>query len=379
MIRFVLMSLILPAFAQLHPGDPSAIGMSPERLQRVSALLESEVRGGHLDAASILVARRGTIVLHQGFGRSSGQPGSFAVKPDSIYLVASLTKPVTAIAMMLLVERGEVSLSEPVATYLPQFTGDERHKVRLQDLLAHTSGLPDMLPENTQLRREHAPLNEFVKHVYTTPLLFSPGTAFRYQSMGILLAATIVEKISKVPLRDFERKEIFEPLGMKDTSLGAARVKLGETVQVQESGNPEELASWGANSEYWRNLGNPWGGMHTTTMDLAILLQTFLNQGTYSGKRILSPATVRAMISDQNAKLNGSWGLGWRLGRSPSAEFGDLISPDAFGHMGASGTMEWADPETGVIFIILTSRPLAVDNGLFLRRVSNAVAASVEH
>jgi CubicO group peptidase (beta-lactamase class C family) len=383
MIRFVLMSLAVPAFAQLHTGDPSTAGMSPERLQRVTALIESEVRdggpGGQLTAASILVARRGAIVLHKGFGRSSRQPGSFPVKPDSIYIVASLTKPVTATSMMVLVERGKVSLSEPVVTYLPEFTGDERRKVRVQDLLAHTSGLPDMLPENTQLRRDHAPLSEFVKHVYTTPLLFSPGSAFRYQSMGILLAATIVEKVSKMPLRDFERQEIFDPLGMKDTSLGVGRVPIGETVQVQEAGNSADLASWGANSEYWRNLGNPWGGMHTTTMDLAILLQTFLNHGTYSGKRILSPAAVKAMISDQNAQLNGSWGLGWRLGRSPGAEFGDLISPDAFGHMGASGTMEWADPESGVIFIMLTSRPLAVDNGLFLRRVSNAVAASVEH
>jgi CubicO group peptidase (beta-lactamase class C family) len=112
-------------------------------------------------------------------------------------------------------------------------------------------------------------------------------------------------------------------------------------------------------------------------MDLAILLQTFLNRGAYEGKQILSPASVKAMTSNQNANLNGAWGLGWRLGRSPGSEFGDLVAPDSFGHMGATGTMEWADPETGVMFVILTSRPLAADNGLFLRRVSNAVASSV--
>jgi CubicO group peptidase (beta-lactamase class C family) len=301
------------------------------------------------------------------------------VKPDSIYIIASLTKPLTATALMLLVERGQVSLSEPVVSYLPEFTGGERRKVRVLDLLAHTSGLPDMLPENTELRRAHAPLSEFVKRACTTPLLFSPGTAFRYQSMGILLAAEIVERISKTRLRDFERKEIFEPLGMEHSSLGLGRMAISDTVQVQESGDPEDLASWGANSEYWRNLGNPWGGMHTTTMDLAILLQTFLNTGTYSGKRVLSPATVKTMISDQNANLNSSWGLGWRLERSQGREFGDLLSPDTFGHLGASGTMEWADPKTGLVCVILTSRPLAVDGGLFLRLVSNAVAASAEH
>lgn len=378
MVWFLPVLLSIPVLAQLRPGDPASAGISAARLHRASELLESEVQSGRLQSASIMVARGKTIVLHEGFGRLSGQPGSVPVNPDSIYLVASLTKPVTAIAMMMLVERGEISLSEPVVHYLPEFTGGERPKVRVLDLLAHTSGLPDMLPENTELRRAHAPLSEFVKHTYSTPLLFSPGTAFRYQSMGILLAAEIIEKTTKMPLREFERKEIFSPLGMQKSSLGLGDMPIGDTVQVQESGDPKDLASWGANSEYWRNIRNPWGGMHTTTTDLAILLQTFLNNGTYSGKRLLSPATVKTMTSDQNVNLNGAWGIGWRLGRSPGAEFGDLVSPDAFGHMGATGTMEWADPHTGLICVILTSRPLAVDNGLFLRLVSNAVAASVE-
>jgi CubicO group peptidase (beta-lactamase class C family) len=108
------------------------------------------------------------------------------------------------------------------------------------------------------------------------------------------------------------------------------------------------------------------------------MLQTFLDAGTYSGKRLLSPVTVKHMISDQNTNLNAPWGLGWRLGDSQGKELGDLLPPKAFGHMGASGTMEWADPDTGLICVILTSRPLAVDGGLFLRLVSNAVAASVE-
>jgi CubicO group peptidase (beta-lactamase class C family) len=160
----------------------------------------------------ILVARHGTIVLHSGFSPAAG--------PDAIYLVASITKPVTATALMLLVERGMVSLNDPVKLYLPEFTGDQRDKVRVRDLLAHTSGLPDMLPDNVELRRAHAPLNEFVKRTYTTPLLFAPGTSFRYQTMGILLAAEIVEKLSHMPLREFEQKEIFGPLGMRHTALG---------------------------------------------------------------------------------------------------------------------------------------------------------------
>jgi CubicO group peptidase (beta-lactamase class C family) len=373
-----LLLLAVPALAQLHTGDPASVSVSTARLDRVTELLQSEVRSRGMQAASILVARHGTIVLHKGFGHISGQAGSPAVQPDSIYIVASLTKPVTATAVMMLVERGKISLAEPVSTYLPDFKGGEKGRVRVLDLLAHTSGLPDMLPENTELRRQHAPLSEFVKRTYTTPLLFSPGTAYRYQSMGILLAAEIAERAAEKLLREFEQQEIFGPLGMEHSALGLGRMRIGDTVQIQETGDSKELESWGGNSEYWRNMGHPWGGMHTTTLDLAMLLQTFLNGGASSGKRILSPASVKIMISDQNTKVGAPWGVGWRLGRSPGLELGELISPAAFGHMGASGTMEWADPESGLVCVILTSRPLAVDGGLFLRLVSNAVVASVE-
>src|SRR4029077_20161007 len=209
----------------LRPGDPGAAGISRAGLDRVNAMLESEVRDGRVGGASIMIARRGTIVLHKGFGHLSPEPGSPKVEPDSVYIVASITKPVTATALMMLVERGKVSLSDPVSTYLPEFTSSEKSKGRVLDLLAHTSGMPDMLPENTELRRAHAPLSEFVKRSYTTPLLFKPGTEFRYQSMGILVAAEIVERISGMPLREFERKEIFEPLGMQHSALGLGRMR----------------------------------------------------------------------------------------------------------------------------------------------------------
>ena len=240
-----------------------------------------------------------------------------------------------------------------------------------------------MLPENTaELRRSHAPLSEFVKGACATPLLYSPGTQCRYQSMGILLAAEIVERLTKTKLRDFERQEIFEPLGMRHSALGLGGMRIADTVQVQTAPAPipRRKASWGSNSEYWRNMGHPWGGMHTTTRDLAILLQTFLNGGSYSGRRILSPATVKAMTSDQNERIHAPWGLGWALARSHEwNEFGDLVSARAFGHAGASGTVAWADPETQLLCVILTNRPLALDGGRFLRLVSNAVAASVEN
>lgn len=381
--RIKWLAILFPAMlagAELRPGDAASAGISPERLARATARLESEVRERRVGAASILVARSGAIVLHKGFGRLSGRAEAAPVEPDSIYEVASITKPVTATALMLLVERGLISLREPVNSYLPDFKGDERDKVRVLDLLSHTSGLPDMLPENIQLRREHAPLSEFVKRTYSTPLLFSPGTSFRYQSMGILLAGQIVENLTRMPLREFERKEIFEPLGMRRTSLGLGRVRIEETVQTPAApdADSKDTESWGGNSPYWRDMGHPWGGMHTTTMDVAVLLQTFLNGGVYGGQRILSPAAVAAMTTDQNGNLSAPWGLGWALGRSTAWNcFGDLASPRTFGHAGATGTVAWADPETQLICVVLTNRPLSEDGGRMLSRLSNLVAAAV--
>jgi len=204
----------------LKSGQPEEAGMSATRLQQAAQILEEETRSGRVLAASILVARHGIIVLHRGSGKLSPDPASPPAKPNTVYLVASITKPVTASALMLLVERGMVCLSDPVQKYLQEFQGPEREKVRVQDVLSHVSGLPDMLPENAELRRAHAPLSEFVKRAMITPLLFTPRTSFSYQSMGILLAAEIVERLTRTPLREFETKELF---GWADAQLQIQR------------------------------------------------------------------------------------------------------------------------------------------------------------
>ncbi|MCW5977198.1 MAG: beta-lactamase family protein [Bryobacteraceae bacterium] len=380
-VPYAFVFVAAAAFAQLRTAEPAAAGFAPDRLARAADLLDREVANGRVPAASILVARRERIVLRKSFGRMGPASGAPAVDPDSVFLLASITKPVTACAVMLLVDRGLISLDDPVSHYLPEFRGDDRAGVRVRDLLSHTSGLPDMLPENTELRRANAPLSEFVRHTFTTPLLYKPRTSFTYQSMGILLAGEIVERVSGMPLRDFERKEIFQPLGMKDSSLGLGGRRIADTVWCcsPEGGDRADVERFGPNTQYWRDIGHPWGGMHSTTDDLAILLQTMLNGGVYAGKRVFSPAAARAMVTDQNARLGAPWGLGWALAHSPVwSFFGELVSPAAFGHVGATGTVAWADPETGVLCVILTNRNVSEDRGRLLRRVSNAVAAAVE-
>ncbi|MEZ5400559.1 MAG: serine hydrolase domain-containing protein [Bryobacteraceae bacterium] len=365
--------------AQLKPADPAAVGMSAERLAAAARLLEAETASGRVLAASILVARDQRIVLHKGFGKLAPSAAAPPVGPGTIFLLASITKPVAVSALMLLVERGQVSIEDPVSRYLPEFSQDDRKATRVRDLLSHTSGLPDMLPENTALRRRHAPLSDFVAASMTTPLLYAPRTDFRYQSMGILLAAEIVERVTKKRLRDFLKQEIFDPLGMRHSALGMGDFRIEDTAWCQTSGNSPDLESFGPNSPYWRDMGHPWGGMHSTTSDLAVLLQTFLNGGVYGATRVFSPATTSVMTRDQNTAIGKPWGLGWGLATSPVwAYFGDLVSPRTFGHSGATGTVAWADPERRLVCVILTTRPSGEDNGRLLRVVSNAVAAAIE-
>jgi CubicO group peptidase (beta-lactamase class C family) len=366
----------------LKIGKPEQVGMSGSRLQFVNQILTEETKSRRVTAASVLVARRGVIVLRGGWGTLAPEAVSPKAGPETVYILASITKPVTVTALMLLVERGQVLLTDPVQKYLPEFRGPGREKVRVQDLLTHTSGLPDMLPENVKLREANAPLAEFVKGAMITPLLFEPRTSFRYSSMGTLLAATIVERVTRMPLAQFKQRELFEPLNMKHSGLGLGERPLTDTARVQGDSfaqTEKDLDRYGANSRYLRKLGHPWGGMHSNVDDLGIFLQMFLNGGIHDGKRILGRATVEAMIADRNKPLGHPWGLGWGLQMSSAWNaFGDLSSERTFGHSGASGTVAWADPQRELLCVILTTRPWRQDRGFLLRRIANVVQAAIE-
>src|SRR5262245_26882732 len=240
---------------RLEAGRAADVGMSQPRLDRVVDCLAAETGKRHVTSASICVARHGRIVLHRGFGRLSEQTDAHPTEPDTVYILASISKPITVCGLMLLVERGDVVLSDRVQQYLPEFEGEHKDKVKVSHLLSHTSGLPDQLPENTELRRAHAPLSRFVAGALKTPILYEPGKGFGYQSMGTLLAAEIVERVTGRRLKDFLRDEIFQPLGMTQTTLGLGKVKLEQTAIYQAGPETEDLRSWGPTPQSWLDIG----------------------------------------------------------------------------------------------------------------------------
>ena len=371
---------------------PEEAGFAEDRLQRVYRELEEAAASGAIPGAALMVARGGRSVAPFAVGRQVPDQPDSKVSPDSIFLVASVTKPVVAAALMLLVERGRLLISDRVADHLPEFGNRGKEAVRIHHLLTHTSGLPDMLPENVELRRQHAPLSEFVRRIYELELDFAPGTRVQYQSTGIALLGEIVERISGMALPEFLRQEFFIPLRMADSSLGVGSLDQSRIAHVNL---PDEMrgADWGWNQPYWWGFGAPWGGMFTTVSDHFRFCQMFLNGGTWDGVSILSPATAAAMTTDQSSAIlaahdadrsgmiwGQTWGLGWtivgrRVPDGGRAFFGDLSSPKTFGHGGATGTVVWADPVRELVCILFTSEPGAIRNGL-LGRCSNMVAAA---
>jgi len=359
----------------LRRGTAQEAGIDPVRLQSAFGLLERWAASGEVAGSAVAVARHGILLEPRGFGLRTVGDDQFPMLPDSVYLVASVTKPATAMAALLLIERGELSLGDRVCDVVPEFTGHGKDDVCLIHLLTHTSGLPDMLPGNTELRQRHAPLGEFVHHICRTDLLFEPGTQVRYQSMGTAMLGEIVERLTNQDLRAFLHREIFAPLSMTSTSLGLVdglRSRLADVVLPED----QLVTDWHWNTEYWRSFGAPWGGMFSTVADLVSLLHMLLVDGACGSSRILGPSAARAMVTDQTGLMpdlparprpGDRWGLGWRLGT-----WGDLGSSAAFSHGGATGTLVGADPATDLACAIFTTQP-----GAPLHRVASAVQAAL--
>ena len=365
-------ALLAAAGCASGPEQPAAEAapspeLNVEPLEKASVLMEKQVDDGKLVAAALAV-RRGEF----GFRRAFGKAGS----EDAVFLIASISKPMTATGVMVLADRGELALSDPAQKYLPELTGDGRERITIEHLLTHTSGLPDQLPNNSELRAAHAPLSEFVAGAVKQPLKFDPGTDYSYQSMGILLAAEIAERITGQAFREFLDAEVFQPLGMSRTVMGLSPIPLDETMPSQvEFAAPEGGAGdpstkdWDWNSPYWRDLGAPWGGAHSTAPDIERFLRYFLEPDD----RVLKPESARRMTENHTAGMSAARGIGFQLGTG----FAEGCSEATFGHGGSTGTLAWCDPATGLSCVILTTLPSRVSRDLIHSPVSALAASAV--
>jgi len=319
-------------------------GWDKAKLEQAASLMAGWVKDGRVEGASILVTQ-GRHVFVRNFGTAKG--------PEPVFLLASITKPMTAAAVMSLVDQGQLSLDDRVVKFFPAFTGDGRETITIRNLLTHTAGLPDMLSNDEMLRQEHATLADYRDGALKAPLKFPPGTRYSYASMGILLSAEIAQKITGKPIADIVEERVFKPLAMNHTGFGLrgrdnATTVPGQAAPAMTEEGKKSWADWNWNSSYWRNLGAPWGGALGSAADVNRFYREFLDQrGT-----IMKPVNERLMITNQSPPGVKPSGLGFDL---PPGAGASATGPRTFGHNGSTGTYSWADPDTGTICVILTT------------------------
>ena len=309
-------------------------GMDPERLSRISTRMKQFVETGTIPGAVTLVARHGVVVSLDAVGYQDLDTKT-PMRTNTIFQIRSMTKSVTAVAIMILVEEGRLLLSDPVEKHLPEFYGQGMVESRdantvlsvkgpsrpptVRDLLTSTSGLA----QPAVPRMAMSSLDELVGLLAKQPLEFEPGTKWVYSEAAFLTLGRIVEVVSE------------------DGKLRKVDADLYPT---------------GA------RLSNPAFGAHSTAADMAAFYQMMLNGGTYRGRRLLSPAAVRAMTMVHTGNLAAGfspgkgWGLGWEIAHEPSGTL-SLTSIGTFGHGAASSSYGWVDPTKDLVGVILIMRP----------------------
>jgi len=372
--------------ANLTQVKPEDLQIDPRRLQVAFDLMEKWTSGPNapVPGGAILVGRAGKILTPRFFGRQGPEADAEPIRRDGMFYMASVTKPVIYTAAMLLVERGLLNLSDPVTRTIPEFTGRGKDQTLILHLFTHTSGLPDELPNNAELRSQLAPLSKFIEASIKAELSFKSGTSFSYASSGTILVAEIVQRLSGKSIREFVRDEIIQPLGLKSTGLGsqgfADERLVRTTVPEYQLNRP---GHW--NSPYWREFGSPAGGLFSTPEDYAVICAMMLGGGKWGDVQLLSPATVRMMTSNrlndmpelpEPIRRTQPWGLGWRLNHLGTSEsWSDLLGRHVYGHTGSAGNVVWMDPKTQGFCVILTNY-LRARAPWRLVHLSNAVAAA---
>ena len=296
--------------------------------------------------------------------------------PDALFWIASMTKPVTGVAVLMLQDEGKLSVADPVAKYLPEFAAlktpsGKSANLTITQILTHTSGLGEATGPAAQ--QAHT-LADLVPIWLAAPMQYEPGEKWKYTQSGINAASRIVEVVSGMAFDVFVQKRIFEPLGMKDTTFyptDAQRARLATAYEKnKDSGALEPVP---ARADYGTRDRPPQGngGLYSTGPDYARFCQMLLNGGTFEGHRYLSPAAMKVLTTPQTGDLptgffqndtygnrgaNYGWGIATCVLRTPHEGVAAMLSPGTFGHGGAWGTQAWIDPVKGIAYIMMVQR-----------------------
>ncbi|MCS6864931.1 MAG: serine hydrolase domain-containing protein [Gemmataceae bacterium] len=385
MLRWVGL-LTLWAFAFLAFVSPAAAApWDAAQLAAIDKATTGAIDRGECPGAVIVVLHDDQVVYRKAFGHRTLQPHKTTMTTDTIFDLASLTKPIaTGTAIMLLIQQGKIRLDDRVSDYWPQFAAHDKDRVTIAQLLLHTSGL---IPDNalTDYADGRA---KALERIANLKLQGPPGTQFRYSDVGFIVLGELVERISGQPLDQFAHKHVFEPLKMTDTGfnpppqrrerLAPTGLRDGKTI-LGEVHDPRAYRMGGVAGH---------AGLFSTADDLARYCRMLLRGGELDGVRILEEKTVQLFtkphpvpIVSKGQESTGLRALGWDVDTSYSGPRGDRFKKgEGYGHTGFTGTSIWIDPGTKTAVIILTHRVHPDDKGnvaRLRREVGTIVAQAV--
>jgi CubicO group peptidase (beta-lactamase class C family) len=350
--------------------DPEGAGMSTARLALIRTRMKEYVDAGKTAGVVTLVARHGKVAAFDAVGYQDLESKT-PMKTDSIFRIASVTKPITCAGIMTLVDEGRISTLDPVEKFLPEFKGlkvnpcggrsgincaavTPARPVNLLDLMTHTSGLPGSAPAGGSAP---STLAESVARVSRATLLFEPGTEWEYSNIGIAALGRVIEVVSGQPFEKFMADRIFEPLAMKDTTF---------FVSTEKESRVASLYTWEASGlkRVMRDRAKfpaPEGGLFSTANDLARFHQMILNKGTLDARRVLSAAAVEAMTTSQTGTIKAGFapgvghGFGFEVVRETLGTY-RYNSIGSFVKGGAFRTYGFGDPAKDLVGILLMQR-----------------------
>jgi CubicO group peptidase (beta-lactamase class C family) len=375
--RRLLLALSVPLLAgasvlaaqdvTLTSGKPEDVGMSPAILQGGVQLYRDAVAKGDLVGAVLLVAKDGKVVLHEAVGwRNKGK--NLPMERNTMFRMASNTKPTISTAISILVQEGKLSYDDPVRDYIPSFDNYRSGFILIRHLLNHTSGLRIgslFLEPYTQPSAEHpdAPTLQLEVAKYgPVGAELTPGTSYSYSNPGFNTLGALVEIASGQSLESFLDQRIYTPLGMSDSynhevaqKLEGKLSRMGAVYYDRDTTSGEWIPAWQSGDPPQVPFVRASGGMISTAMDYAVFCQMFLNGGIYGGKRILEERTVKRMTSDTylaggemdpERGVRVGYGMGWMVDRDGT-----------FFHTGSDGTAAWVDADQHLIVLVLTQTP----------------------
>ncbi len=381
---FVVAALLFTASSSYGQPAPAA-KINQDILAKIPSRMHQFVEDKTVAGVVTLVAHGDDVVEFDAQGMADVEAGH-PMRKDTIFQIMSMTKPVTAIAIMMLAEEGKLALRDPVGQYLPELKnlrvvtnqGPDaarlsvpEHDLTIRDLLTHTGGFTDAAPADIKDYRQlmNVPLDEVVRQLAREPLNFQPGTQWSYSSAGIEVLGRIVEVCSGQKYEDFIAERILRPLKMQDSFFFPPPDKIARIAMVYEGKDGSLVRAPGSilggdPTKYRKGavFPAPGWGLYSTAEDLLHLYRMMLNGGVYEGRRYLSPFSVHLMTEPHTADIRpvgwmrgSDYGLAWEVVTEPLGEL-DGHTVGSYGHGGAFGTQGWIDPNNQLISIMLIQR-----------------------